>query len=119
MARLFAGWFRTRALRSAAQRYNRRLGPRLRHDYGAAAFYTPGQIRAAVAACRLPMAEISIGYAAFMTEADFADVAGDADYHALRALFRRYDAPRPISAGEPAPENSDARAGYGSTPGGS
>jgi hypothetical protein len=107
MYNVFINWLRASSLKSAARMYNRRLGPQLRHDYGAAEFYTADQVKAAVMRCKLPLNALSIGYAAFLTEAEFAGLAGNEDYQSLRSLFMRFNASKPTSAFEPAPENSD------------
>jgi hypothetical protein len=74
----------------AARRYAKRLGPRLRHDYGGGGEYSVGQIRTAMQRCRLPLRHIKLAYAAFMTEEAFRTVADANDwpaYAALRALY--------------------------------
>lgn len=68
---MLTGWIAKLRLRSAARRYARSLGPRLRRDYGAGVHYTPGQIRTAAAKCKLPTAYLSIGFAAFLPEVAF------------------------------------------------
>ncbi len=98
--------------RSAARKYARLLGHRLLRDYGASARYTPGQIRTAAAACHLPPGYLSFGYAAFLSEAEFQTIATGADYHSLRALLSRHGPSGSGQTFQPAPENSDAFAGY-------
>src|SRR5262249_23103641 len=91
-------WLR---LRSAAKRYSRSLGPALRRDYGASEFYTPPQIRATARRLDLPEAFIDLGYAAFLPEAAFDEVAIDRQpgrRQALIKLIRRYQ-PRMLPAG--------------------
>jgi uncharacterized protein DUF6559 len=76
-----------------APKFARRLAPRLMRDYGASKFYTPGQIRAACAKCRLPRRHLVLAYAAFLPIAEFenaTDVAVRGDYEMLRALFFRF-----------------------------
>lgn len=79
--------------RRCAPKFARRLGPRLLRDYGASKFYTPGQIRAACAKCRLPHRQLALAYAAFLPAAEFETTAGVAmrgDYDMLRTLFFRF-----------------------------
>jgi hypothetical protein len=76
-----------------APKFAQRLAPRLVRDYGASKFYTPGQIRAACAKCRLPRRQLALAYAAFLPLPEFentADVAVRGDYEMLRALFFRF-----------------------------
>ena len=80
-------------LRSAAKLYARRLAPQLIRDYGASAHYMPAQIRASVARARLPTAHIDLGYAAFLPEESFRQLARPvniANYDALRGLMAAY-----------------------------
>ena len=99
-----------RRLRSsaAARGYARRLGPRLRADYGARATYTQQQIEASARRAKLPAGHIRLGYAGFMSDSAFAALhpAGSPDeYHRLRAMLREHAPARSVSAGtEPAPE---------------
>jgi len=77
-------------LNLAARRYARRLGPRLRRDYGGGNDYTVGQIRTAVKKSRLPARDINIGFAAFLDEETFRTVTDKnewASYEALRSLY--------------------------------
>jgi hypothetical protein len=106
------------ALRSAARKYARRLGPRLRHDYGSGEHYTAAQIRATAARCRLPSQHIAIGLAAFMPKETFEALAIGGDYDLLRNLFRRYvGRTRSHTTFKPAPENSYAGSGGDSSSG--
>ena len=96
-------WFQ---MRSAAKRYARSLGPALRWDYGASEFYNPQQIRATVRRLGLPEAFIDFGYAAFLPEATFDEVAIDRQpgrREALIKLFRRHQ-PRVSPGGWNRPE---------------
>jgi len=80
-------------LRWCAPKFAQRLAPRLLRDYGASKFYTPGQIRAACAKCRLPRRHLSLAYAAFLPLPEFentADIAVRGDYEILRAPFFRF-----------------------------
>lgn len=82
-----------RRLRSAAKLYARRLAPQLIRDYGASEHYTPAQIRASVERARLPAAHIDLGYAAFLPEESFRQLARPvniADYDAFRGLMAAY-----------------------------
>jgi len=90
---MLTAWIARMRLRSAARRYARRLGPRLRQDYGASERYTPGQIRTAAAKCKLPARFLCIGFAAFLPEEVYratVDQAFNDDHAALRKVFRSY-----------------------------
>jgi hypothetical protein len=110
--------FRSAVSRSAARKYARRLGPRLRRDYGASEHYTTGQIKAAVMSCQLPPRYISFGYAAFMSEDAFRKLGVEGDYHSLCLLFLRHVPSAAIPTSRFASESSFADAGgdgdYGS-----
>ena len=89
-----------------APKFAQRLAPRLVRDYGASKFYTPGQIRAACAKCRLPRRHLPLAYAAFLPLAEFenaTDVAVRGDYDILRALFFRFTSAGEYSSFAPAP----------------
>lgn len=89
-----------------APKFARRLAPRLVRDYGASKFYTPSQIRAACAKCRLPRRHLSLAYAAFLPLAEFENataVAVRGDYAMLRALFFRFATAGDYSSFAPAP----------------
>ena len=91
-------WLR---LRSAAKRYARSLGPALLRDYGTSEFYNPQQIRATVRRLGLPEAFIDLGFAAFLPEATFDEVAIDRQKgrrHALIELFRRHQPRIPLGS---------------------
>ncbi len=103
--------------RAAARKYARLLGPKLSHDYGSSADYTPAQIEAAAKKLRLPIRYLCLGQAAFLAEEQFAKIAAGNDlgsYAELRTLFDLYKPARPISTefGE-APENTYAGGGGG------
>jgi hypothetical protein len=104
--------FERRTRQSAARRYARELGARLRRDYGASEFYTVGQISTAVSACRLPARHLSLGYAAFLPEAEFRNLVPDGDYQSERALLFRYVGSAASGSFAPAPENGMALSGY-------
>lgn len=109
--------FRSIRLRSAAKRYGRLLGPRLVMDYGASENYTPGQIQKTAQRLGLPIQFLSLGYAAFLPEEAFRDVAGsslDETYAELRELVARFQPARIPSTGiEPASPNPYAMSGGG------
>lgn len=108
---MLAAWIARMRLRSAARRYARRLGPRLRHDYGAGERYTPGQIRTAAARCKLPARFLCIGFAAFLPEEVYratVDQAFKDDRAALRNVFRSYLSSNPTWHAE---ERSDGGTG--------
>ena len=81
-------------LRRAAKRYARRLPPHLRRAYGAAEHYTAPQIRAATAKLGLDSRYIAFGYAAFMSEDEYASIAEHAPisvpYDEARVLIARF-----------------------------
>jgi hypothetical protein len=98
----------------AARRYARRLGPYLQRAYGGGDDYTPGQIRAAVQKCRLPVRYIKVGYAAFMTEEAFRAVADERywpEYASLRGLYFEWVPVVSFSKPENAPQNLSIRNG--------
>ena len=70
-------FFQRFRLRRAAKAYALRLPDALRTGYGPKTHYRPGQIRAAVTKARLDPRFIALGYAAFMTEEAFNEVAGE------------------------------------------
>ena len=92
-----------------APKFAERLRPQLLRDYGASKFYTPGQIQAACAKCRLPRRRLALAYAAFLPQAEFervVDVAASGSYGALRALFLRFAGNGEDFSVAPAPMNS-------------
>ena len=88
------GWLGRWRLRRAAKRYARQLGPALSKAYGASEVYTPAQIRASAAKLALNLEFIVLGYAAFLSEDEYAFVAGSAPtyipYDEARALVARF-----------------------------
>jgi hypothetical protein len=99
-------------LRSAAKKYAARLELRLMRDYGAAETYDEAQIRTAVRHLKLPERYISIGFAAFMTEDQFAKLHGvPGDYGALRKLYRIFVHHQPSSESAEAGGYYESRAG--------
>jgi hypothetical protein len=81
-------------LRRAAKQYARRLGPHLRRAYGAAEYYTAPQIRAAVPKLGLKSRYIVLGYAAFLSDEEFASRANEMPiyiaYDEARELVARF-----------------------------
>jgi len=88
------GLLRRWRVRRAAKRYARRLGPALSEAYGASESYMPAQIRAAVSKLALNSEYIVLGYAAFLSEDEYASVAESAPiyipYDAAQALVARF-----------------------------
>jgi hypothetical protein len=105
MTTMLGRLLKSAARRSAARKYARCLGPRLRQDYGGSEHYTAGQIRTAAGKCQLDMDHIAIGYAAFMPSTAFQAVVSNEDYQSLRDLFDRYQRIKATSAPNPAAEN--------------
>ena len=107
MTSMFEHMLARRRLRSAARLYARRLGPQLVHDYGASEHYTLAQVRASVERAALPAIHIDLGYAAFLPEESFKQLARPAnveDYHPFKRLMAAYKPKRqpawsPESAG--------------------
>jgi hypothetical protein len=95
-------FFRFRVKR-AAKRYAKKLGGRLRYDFGASEFYSPQQIASTAAKLGLPPKYVVLGYAAFLSEAAFDKLAGtlpvSLPYHEARALCDRFVPSEPTSAG--------------------
>jgi hypothetical protein len=92
---LFGAWAKRRALRKYAGLLPRRLA----RDYGAAEFYTPGQIRAAVARLKLDAAYLVYANAMFLPEAAFEAGESGLSYAELRGEFLRYVPRRSVSSG--------------------
>ena len=96
------GWFCGFRLRRAAKQYARRLGPHLARAYGPSEFYSPGQIRAAVAKTGLNPNFIFLGYAAFLPEHEFGTTASavpvSTAYQEARELVQRFQPPRLFQA---------------------
>ncbi|RAK58891.1 hypothetical protein DJ021_03285 [Phenylobacterium hankyongense] len=88
------GWLQRIAMHRAAKTYARRLPAEMHRGWGAADFYTPGQVRAAVAHLGLNRRYIVIAYAAFLAEDEFATAASEtpvsATYAEARRIFGRY-----------------------------
>ena len=88
------GWFQRWQMRRAAKQYAHRLGPHLRHAYGASEHYSVGQIRAGVGQLGLKPKFIVFGYAACLREAEYYAAASMAPLHLpfeeARELFERF-----------------------------
>jgi hypothetical protein len=88
------GWFLQWQTRRAARQYARLLGPHLSRSYGASEFYSPVQILAGIGRERLNERFVALGYAGFLPEADFAELAPlmpvRIGYGEARSLLARY-----------------------------
>ena len=107
---MFKRLIRAVVLRSAARKYGRYLGARLLQDYGSSDRYSQKQIEASARRVKLPVEHLWFGYAAFMSEAAFLDLAPPrsvAGYQELNSMLRRYGRKyTPSGSFEPAPENA-------------
>ncbi len=96
-------FLRAFARKRALQRYAHELAARLHRDYGASEFYTPPQIRAAVARLRLSPDLIMHGYAMFLPAETFdalaSEVRGALSYQEARAEVARYRRSTPSDSG--------------------
>ncbi len=90
-------WFERMAMRRAGRTYARCLPAQLRSGWGAAQFYTPGQVTAALKHLRLGGRYVAIAYAGFLSEEDFASVVGSLpvaiSYEEARLALGRPDRP--------------------------
>jgi hypothetical protein len=88
---LFGAWAKRRALR----KYAGLLPGQLARDYGAAEFYTPGQIRSAVGRLKLDIGYVVYAYAMFLPADEFGalEPSPPGTYDELRVMFRRYIVP--------------------------
>ncbi|MGK9166872.1 hypothetical protein KXR53_11270 [Inquilinus limosus] len=87
---MFWHFFQSARLRSAARRWAREAWPQLQKDYGSGESFTSDQIRAAARRVGLSDRYLVIGYAVFLPEEAFAELAGPnpiPDRDSLRALF--------------------------------
>jgi hypothetical protein len=88
------GRFRRFWLHRAAKRYARELGPQLARAYGPSDHYSAPQIRAAIGKLGLNPKYLALGYAGFLLEDAFAELAVDMPLHIpyreVRALFDRF-----------------------------
>jgi len=89
--------------RRALKRYAQKLPGQLFADYGASEHFTPAQINAAVAKLKLDREFIVYGYAGFLPEATFSQLAPQMPdrpaYEEVRAELLRYGPPRSSSSG--------------------
>jgi hypothetical protein len=100
---MFEQMLARRRLRAAAKLYARRLGPHLIRDYGASEHYTPAQIQASVGRAKLPAAHIDLGYAAFLPDDSYKQVAQPASigqYEAFRRMHAAFKPSKPVPWGE-------------------
>jgi hypothetical protein len=97
-------WWDRLLLHRAARRYARELGPWLAASYGASDTYMPAQVGAGLARLDLPTEYGCLGYAAFLTEAEFGRrVSGSSapTYAEARAILQRHRRRRsPASGGD-------------------
>jgi hypothetical protein len=88
--------------RRSARAYAAKLGPWLAHSFGAAATYTPAQIRRAIEVLHLDVQYIAFGYAAFLARRDYdplvARLPVRLSYGQARALLLRYGPDAPLRA---------------------
>ena len=79
------------AVRRVAKRYAKRLPAELEANWGASDAYTIDQVRAAIARSGLRGRYIAVAYAAFLTEADYLNIAASLPlvlpYDVARNLF--------------------------------
>jgi hypothetical protein len=94
----------------------RELGPWLARSYGASDRYTPAQVRAGLARLALPPEYAWLGHAAFLTEAEFAQLAPVGSHgpsHAeARAVLQRHRPRRAASAGGDFHESGIGQSGW-------
>ena len=87
---MFNSWRKRRA----AKRYAGKLGARLVRSFGASETYTPGQIDRGVRELKLDARYIAFGYAVFLDEETFNDLAPALPvtlrYEEARSIVRRY-----------------------------
>lgn len=96
------GWWHLRKLNLAARRCARELGPWLARSYGAADTYTPAQVGTGLARLDLPAEYAWLGYAAFLTEAEFGRQVSRSNvptYAEARAVLQRHRPRHAPSAG--------------------
>jgi hypothetical protein len=102
-------------MRRTAKQYAARLGGHLSRAYGASDFYTPGQIRSAVAKLGLNPKFIMLGYAAFLPEKAYIIVSASESiqvpYRDARDMVKRYS-PRGFGGSASFYESGIAMTGY-------
>ena len=88
--------------RRAARAYATKLGSWLAEAFGAAATYTPPQIRRAIEVLHLDAEYVAFGYAAFLPRKDYDPLAARLpirlSYGRARALLLRYGPDAPLHA---------------------
>jgi hypothetical protein len=99
-------WLQSLQLRGAAKSYALRLPAYLKQAYGASEAYSPAQIAHAVTTLDLKQRYIALAYAAYVSEAEFAELRADLpikmQYGGARAeFFRHVPEPEPTDAWNP------------------
>ena len=88
--------------RRAARAYATKLGPWLADSFGAAAAYTPAQIRRGIEVLNLDAQYVAFGYAAFLSRTDYDPLLSRLpvrlSYGQARALLLRYGPDAPLHA---------------------
>ena len=88
--------------RRSARAYATKLGPWLADSFGAAATYSPAQIRRAIELLHLDAQYVAFGYAAFLTRKDYDPLVSRLpirlSYGQARALLLRYGPDAPLHA---------------------
>jgi hypothetical protein len=88
--------------RRSARAYATKLGPWLAHSFGAAATYSPTQIRRAIEMLHLDAQYVAFGYAAFLARKDYDPLVSRLpirlSYGQARALLLRYGPDAPLRA---------------------
>ena len=101
-----------------AKTYARQLSAELSAGWGAAEFYTPGQVATVLRRLKLRGSAVALAYAAFTTRGDFetvgSDLPGRIGYDEARELMNRA-APGILSAAyrQGPMSNTDAASRYG------
>ena len=96
------GFFSDWRQRRAARAYATKLGPWLADAFGAAAAYSPAQIRRGVEVLHLDAHYVAFGYAAFLARKDYDPLNSRLpirlSYGQARALLLRYGPDAPLHA---------------------
>lgn len=96
------GFFSDWRQRRSARAYATKLGPWLAHSFGAAATYSPAQIRRAIEVLHLDEHYVAFGYAAFLARQDYDPLVSRLpirlSYGQARALLLRYGPDAPLHA---------------------
>jgi hypothetical protein len=86
------------AMRRVAKKYAKSLPAYLQANWGGSEFYTAGQVRAALDHRHLRGRYVAVAYAAFLSEADYLEVAAELPltiaYDVAREAFRRAGGPQ-------------------------